>query len=55
MCSVCELFIRKQGISGKTNMEIFMAIYRPLLIFGCESWILSEEQRSIIQAVGMKY
>lgn len=48
-------FIRKKEISVKTKMSVFNTVFRPILTYGSESWILSRQQKSKIQAVEMKY
>lgn len=48
-------FINKKEVSRKTKMNVFKTIYRPILTFGCESWILNQNQRSKLQAVEMKF
>ncbi|XP_044757830.1 uncharacterized protein LOC123315984 [Coccinella septempunctata] len=36
-------------------MNVYKAIYRPILTFACESWVLDRRQKSRMQAMEMKY
>lgn len=48
-------FINKKEISRDTKLKIFKIIYRPILTFRCESWVLRVRQKSKIQETEMKY
>ena len=48
-------FIGRTEISTKTKINVFKAVYRPILTFGCESWVLNQKQKNRIQAIEMKY
>ena len=41
-------FIGKKVIERKTKMRVFKTIFRPVLTFSCESWVLNERQRSSV-------
>lgn len=48
-------FIKKKEISKGTKMTIFKTIFRPILTFGSESWVLNRRLESKLQAVEMKF
>ncbi|XP_023310553.1 uncharacterized protein LOC111691870 [Anoplophora glabripennis] len=53
--SINKSFINKREISTKTKMNVYQAVYKPILTYGCETWILTRQHKSKIQATEMKY
>ena len=50
-----KTFIRKKEIKQETKIKIYKTIYRPVLTYGCETWVLSGKTRRRIEAVEMKF
>lgn len=50
-----KLIITKKELSIKAKIAIYKTIYVPNLIYGHESWILTDRVRSRIQAAEMRY
>ncbi|CAH0555727.1 unnamed protein product [Brassicogethes aeneus] len=48
-------FIKKKEITKKTKLNVFKTVFRPILTFGCESWVLNKAQESKIGAIEMKF
>ncbi|CAH1987605.1 unnamed protein product, partial [Acanthoscelides obtectus] len=48
-------FLRKKMTSRKTKMTVYRTVFRPILIFGSESWVLTNRQKSKLQVIDMKY
>ena len=50
-----DKFINNRNVSERTKIRVFCSIYRPILTFGCETWVLDNRQKSKIQASEMMY
>lgn len=48
-------FMSNKAISTKTKMIVYKTVFRPILTYGSESWILTSRLHSKIQALDMKY
>ena len=48
-------FIKKREISIKTKIKVYNTIYKPILTFRAETWVLNDAQRNRIQATEMLY
>lgn len=50
-----RVLIGKREISRSTKMMVFQTIYKPILTYGSESWVLTERTKSKLQAMELKY
>lgn len=48
-------FVKKKEVSTKTKTTTFKVIFRPIITFGCESWVLTRRLESRLQATEMKF
>lgn len=48
-------FISKREVSQKTKLSVYKTIFRPILTYGSESWVMSNRMKGKIEAVEMKY
>lgn len=48
-------FIEEHESSREAKMKVLKTIYRPILISGCKSWVLSEIHKIKIPAVELLY
>ena len=46
--------LRDKNIPRKVKIHIFNAILKPILLYGCETWVLTEKLKSKIQAAEMR-
>uniref|UniRef100_A0A1Y1K5K2 Endonuclease-reverse transcriptase n=1 Tax=Photinus pyralis TaxID=7054 RepID=A0A1Y1K5K2_PHOPY len=53
--AIKSTIIRKREISRNTKMKVYKSIFRPILTYGCEGWILDNRTKSKIQSLEMKY
>jgi len=44
-----------RAITNKTKANVYKSIFCPILTYGCESWVLTKNINSKIQAAEMKY
>lgn len=53
--SMNSKFLNKKEVTRQTKMNVYKAVCRPILTYGCESWVLTQRQKSKIQATEMKF
>lgn len=49
-----QVCFNKKELTKRTKVKIYETILAPILMYGCESWVLSERMKSRIQACEMK-
>ena len=42
-----------RGLSWKAKMQVYNAMVVPMMTYGCESWVLREKEKSMLQATEM--
>ena len=50
-----DKFIKNKNISEYTKLKVFKTVFRPIVTYGCETWVLDARQKSRIQAMEMLY
>lgn len=53
--TINKTFINKKEINQKTKLKIYKTIFRPILTYASESWVLDTRTKSRLEAVEMKY
>lgn len=48
-------FINKREITTRTKMTVYKTIFRPILTYGSETWVLNKKLESKVQSIEMKY
>ena len=48
-------FLDNRKVSKETKLTVYKTIFRPVLIYGSESWVLTPSQKSRVQAIDMKF
>jgi exonuclease III len=47
--------VTKRELSTKTKLSIYKSVYRPILTYGHEHWVMTERMKSRIQAAEMRF
>lgn len=50
-----KIILSNKNINRRTKMTLYKTVYRPILIHGCETWVMNNRQKSKLQAMEMKY
>lgn len=53
--AINKTFINKKEVSRKTKMTVYKTIVRPILTYGCESWVMSRRIKARVAASEMKF
>ena len=48
-----EIVLRRKELSRNTKLKVLNAVMMPTLMYGCETWCLSKQQQSRVQATTM--
>ena len=48
-----EIVLRRKELSRNTKLKVLNAVMMPTLMYGCETWSLSKQQQSRVQATQM--
>lgn len=52
---ICNTVVGKKEVGKNVKLHIFKSVYLPILLYGAESWILTDRQGSRITAAEMKF
>ena len=55
MRSLYKTVVTKRELSLKAKVSVFKSIYRPILTYGHELWVMTERVRSRVQAAEMRF
>ena len=47
--------VTKRELSNKTKLSIYKSVYRPILTYGHEQWVMTERMKSRVQAAEMRF
>jgi hypothetical protein len=53
--NVEKTVVRKKELTSKTKMQIYYSVYKPTLVYGSESWTMSDKHDSRITAAEMRF
>jgi len=53
--SLYRSIVTKRELSHQTKIAVFKTIFRPILTYGCENWVITENVRSRLQAAEMRF
>src|SRR5215470_7222382 len=53
--SLYRSIVTKRELSRQTKIAVFKTIFRPILTYGCENWVITENVRSRLQAAEMRF
>lgn len=54
-CAISNGVLNKREVSANAKKNVYKAVFRPILTYGCESWTLTRRQKEKLQTVEMKY
>lgn len=52
---ICNTVVGKREVGRDVKLHIFKSVYLPILLYGAESWIMTDRQKSRVTAAEMKF